>query len=238
VIIELATNAPATRPQEQDVIESFKKLADQSGEDAGERQIGDIKAKAFRVRQVGSNAIVLVDPRTHLPIRVEFEVAGGRTKAVMENFNFDAKLDPSLFSLDPPAGYTVEHQNLSVNVDPLENMVWVLKAYAEKKQGQFPPHLDDLTEIFQTLSSSTTQPVPSRDQLMQMSAHGAAVTAILFSYEKGKTYDYLPDQARLGERDRIVFWYQPTKRGNYKAIFGDLHVAEVTADQLPKSPTK
>jgi hypothetical protein len=192
----------------------------------------------FRVKQGGTSSMIFVNPKSGLPIRVEIELSDGQTKVVMDNFNFDANLDQSLFSLEPPPGYTLQKRQLSTSIDLAENLVPVLRAYASKKDGQFPPRLDDWTEIFKTMLSGTTQPAEIQDQTMQVSPKAGAITALLFSLEKGKTYDYLPDQVKLGEADKIVFWYQPRGAANYRAIYGDLHVAEVTAEQLPTRPAK
>jgi hypothetical protein len=32
---------------------------------------------------------------------------------------------------------------------------------------------------------------------------------------------------------QIIFWYQPKDKQTYRALFGDLHAADVTLDQLP-----
>jgi len=234
ILLEISTTQPTTQAAGGNFIEGFKKLADASGEDVGEKQIGDINAKMFRVKQGGTSSMIFVNPKSGLPIRVEIELSDGQTKVVMDNFNFDANLDQSLFSLEPPPGYTLQTKKLSTSIDLAENLIPVLRAYAGKKDGRFPPRLDDWTEIFKTMLSGTTQPSEIQDQTMQVSAKAGAIMALLFSLEKGKTYDYLPDQVRLGEADKIVFWYQPRGAANYKAIYGDLHVAEISAKELPK----
>ena len=38
---------------------------------------------------------------------------------------------------------------------------------------------------------------------------------------------------KLGDADKIVFWYQPKGKETYRAVFGDLHAADVAADRLP-----
>lgn len=44
-------------------------------------------------------------------------------------------------------------------------------------------------------------------------------------------------QARpKGDAAKIVFWYKPEGSDKYRALFGDLHAADVTADQLPEKP--
>jgi hypothetical protein len=53
-----------------------------------------------------------------------------------------------------------------------------------------------------------------------------------------KEHGYKPDGVKLGDRDKIVFWYRPDKADKYRAVYGDLHVADVSADQLPEKPKK
>ena len=47
-------------------------------------------------------------------------------------------------------------------------------------------------------------------------------------------YGYKPDGAKLGDAKAIVFWYKPEGQEKYKAVYGDLHVGDVTADELPR----
>ena len=53
-----------------------------------------------------------------------------------------------------------------------------------------------------------------------------------------KDHGYKPDGVKFGDRDKIIFWYRPDKAEKYRAVFGDLHVADVSADQLPEKPKK
>ena len=43
---------------------------------------------------------------------------------------------------------------------------------------------------------------------------------------------------RFGDREKIVFWYRPDKADKYRAVYGDLYMADVTADKLPEKPKK
>ena len=52
-----------------------------------------------------------VDPQTKLPIRIEVEITStdpmmAHSKSVLSDIVFDKDLDPALFSLDPPEGYS------------------------------------------------------------------------------------------------------------------------------------
>ncbi len=44
---------------------------------------------------------------------------------------------------------------------------------------------------------------------------------------------FCADAMKLGDADKILFWYKLKGKETYRAVFGDLHVADVTADQLP-----
>jgi hypothetical protein len=92
----------------------FQKLPDQPGQPIEDRQIGDIKAKGFRTKSFGLPISLWVDPKTKLPMLVEMSVSVGKekVKVVLSDFVFDAPMDESLFSLQPPAGYTVSEMQL------------------------------------------------------------------------------------------------------------------------------
>ena len=64
---------------------------------------------------------------------------GGSGHSVMSNFRYDMELDPSLFSLEPPAGYTV--QNMEVKMPVEDDLVNVLRLVAEHNDGTFPAAL-------------------------------------------------------------------------------------------------
>jgi hypothetical protein len=51
--------------------------------------------------------------------------------------------------------------------------------------------------------------------------------------ESRKDYGYKPEGVKLGDADKILFWYKPKGKATYRALFGDLHAADVAADQLP-----
>ena len=45
-----------------------------------------------------------------------------------------------------------------------------------------------------------------------------------------------PAGVKLGDADKILFWYRPEGAANYRVIYGDLHVSDVTEDRLPEKP--
>jgi outer membrane lipoprotein-sorting protein len=234
-VMDLGTDAlPTRRPAAENYIEYFKKLADGQGEPVGEETINGVKAKKFKVQIAGGDAMVFADAKTGSPIKVEFENLMGLSHLTMSDFNFDANLDPALFSVDPPADYKIEKQTLHFNPDLAENVVPVLKFYAEHSDGHFPKDLHNWGDIIKKLIApgATTAPTETNDIMTNV----GTITGLLAQYQKGKTYDYLPNNGKLGDSDKVIFWYQPEDSKTYKAIYGDMHIAEVTADKLPTPP--
>jgi len=49
-------------------------------------------------------------------------------------------------------------------------------------------------------------------------------------------FGYKSAGVKLGDAEKILFWYRPEGAANYRVIYGDLHVADVAADRLPEKP--
>lgn len=227
------TGPAAQRHRVTDYVEYFKQLADAKGEPTGEAEIGGVKAKKFRAKLHQFDAIVYADAKSGQLLKIELSKFPGAAHMEMTDFNFDAKLDPQLFSLAIPDGFTVSKEFLHISGTLEDNLPPVLKAYAEYSGGRFPKDLRNWADIFTTIvgkTKPTTLPAEMKDTM----SRAGAITGIMMQYEKGKTYDYFPESVKLGEADKILFWFKPKDSKTYKAIYGDLHVAEVTAEQLPK----
>ncbi len=76
------------------------------------------------------------DPQTARLVRVDIDRFAGSGHAVMSNFRYDMELEPSLFSLEPPAGYTVQTQTVTQPAE--EDLVNVLRFVAEHNDSTFP----------------------------------------------------------------------------------------------------
>jgi len=62
---------------------------------------------------------------------------------------------------------------------------------------------------------------------------GTLVRIQIFMLERKADYGYKADGVKLGDANKIIFWYKPKDKQTYRALFGDLHAADVSADQLP-----
>ena len=92
------------------------------------------------------------DPQTALPIRVEITTgAMMEGQMVMNNFRYDVDLDPSLFSLEPPPGYSVQTMNPAMPVE--DDLLRLLRLVAEHNKGVFPAAIGMNKEFMQAVQA-------------------------------------------------------------------------------------
>ena len=84
--------------------------------------------------------VVYVDPKTHLPLRMELNIekgsGGQRYREVTMDFVFDAPVDESLFEIKAPAGYAVTLCEEPKDRKPVDTRSWV--SSPEKGLGPVP----------------------------------------------------------------------------------------------------
>ncbi len=130
----------------------------------GKKEIDGHEAVGFWVHNAidGMGDMTLwADPETAWPIRIEVVMdvmAGGRV--VMNNFRYNVDLDPSLFSLEPPAGYSTQTMEMTVPVE--EDLLGTLRTIAEHSKGLFPAKLGMNKEVMELLMAGSE---PKIDEL-------------------------------------------------------------------------
>jgi hypothetical protein len=173
-------------------------------------------------------------------IEIELPLMGKTSTMVMSDFVFNAPLDEALFSLEPPAGYRVERSDLSKmltaakNASGEDHVIAILRAYAQLGDGTFPPKIDDWSAFVKLIGNkaerTTTKPTEAEMELM---GHVGALTPFLMTLPK-ENWAYLGEGVKLGEKERIVFWYLDGKTNKYRAVYGDLSAKEIEREGLPK----
>ncbi len=217
-------------------VNKLRELADKHGEPVGEKIIGKVRAKGFRVVEAtGDQTIVWADPGKRLPIQLDETPYGDKTlRYTISEIQLDTELDDSLFGTEPPAGYTVTRENLrGVGEEDVGTgeaaMLKFLRAYAQKKGGSFPKRLDEGSTYYTAnIVSNTEKSMAVAIRATRLSTH-----ARMFFFELKGNFTYKPEGVKLGDAGKVLLWYKPEGKETYRAIYGDLHVAELTADQLP-----
>jgi outer membrane lipoprotein-sorting protein len=217
------------------MIEDMRRLGAKDGQPAGERVIGDVRARGFRVREQGQDITVWVDPRKRLPLLVEVAGRVGDLEfcSTLADIRLDPELDDSLFSLDPPAGYALRKAAAKLILSPEEAVVRMLRIYAENSGGRFPTRLDDFHAYKGAISKKKAKSTLEPEAFEIASAAGVLGA---FSQTMKDRYGYKPDGVKLGDANAILFWYKPEGAARYRAVYGDLHIGDVSADRLPEKP--
>jgi outer membrane lipoprotein-sorting protein len=204
-------------------------------------------AEGFRFQLATIEVKIWADPNTLLPIRVEnitTHTDNPEVRIVMTDFQINADSDESLFSLDLPAGYTVQ-QTLQMDFPktPLSPLADVLKIAAEYNDGVFPPELrgqQDLIDIMQRVLK-TVQEKNAKDateamkQVMEITMKWGGAGGFLAAIPPD-SWHYAGKDVKLGTPNKPIFWCQRKRDGRGLVLYADLSVKEVSAEELPKMP--
>ena len=238
------TTAPATPtpPQPFDLVQCLKALPGATAHPADGRHIGGVRTDGFVFEQGGTTGTVYADHKTGDLVEVDCHLAGNAGTVVIDDFRLDADLDPALFSLTPPPGYQVQQLQLHVDPDVVANVVFVLQDYTHHSGGRFPTGLTDWGDILSVHLGErglpsyhpATQPTQLDPETMALVQHMGPIVPQLLTAKQGQQWDYRPAAAKPGDSGAIVFWYRTTADAQTaRAVYGDLHVAELPADRLP-----
>ncbi len=246
-----------------DMFETMRRLVREGSSGTGEKveklgtqQIDGRTAVGFKTQSVIRDMTLWADPETARPIRVEMTgEMFSNVRLVMSNFQYDVDLDPALFSLEPPAGYTEQAMNVTMPTE--EDLVTTLRTVAEHNKGLFPeklgmnkevmtaimellePEMNKIAEKFggkEKLKQMGKQPPPEMTAelmktampLMQKKMQGISFYTIL---KPENDAHYTGGGVKLDTPDRPIFWYKPTGSEKYHVIYADLSVKEMTPDE-------
>ena len=228
------------------MIEDMRRLAGKDNEPVGEKVIGGVHARGFRVKEQGQDVTVWVDPQKKLPVLIEFSGRTGNLdySGTFSEIQLDPVLDDALFRLEPPEGYTLKKVNARIHMAPEEAVVRILRNYTKASGGRFPARLDDFDDYAKVVKAEAMKKAQAKEAKPQDAKvildpaifEDGIAGAILgvFCQQKKDQYGYKPDGAKLGDAKTIVFWYKPEGATKYKAVYGDLHIGDVGEDEIPK----
>ena len=185
------------------------------------------------------------DPKTGMPVRIENSAPSNPNMKPMicSDFVFDADLDESLFSLEPPAGYKVQKQTVDVSPAEEKDLIETLRRYAQLRGGALPDQLDVVafTKLFQedwAKSHPMKDGSPSEEERQeQLNGMLKFIRGISFAFEqlpREADAHYAGKGVKVGAADTPVFWYRPGDAKKYRIIDADLSVRE--ADTAPSVP--
>ncbi len=111
----------------------------------GEQEIDGQTAIGYHIEEAFFETIIWAGASSLLPIRIETSMPTAmdqRMTVVFTDFVFNVELDDSLFSLKVPEGYDVETVKWDVSTPQEEDLIEMLRLWAESTDGRFPSALD------------------------------------------------------------------------------------------------
>lgn len=164
---------------------------------------------------------------------------------INKDIEFDAQLDPSLFSMEPPSGFTIIERRKPILVNEEQMIEW-LRLSAAANGGIFLElergfNMDWHNSIAKKDQSERTdaeqQYLKAARQHFMDSDTWAPMMAFADSFTEARTLRYLGKGIEMGNKDRIVCYYKLKSTKAYRAVYGDLSVKDIDPSELPL-PTK
>jgi outer membrane lipoprotein-sorting protein len=244
LLLEGKAAAPPAEPKAgAGMIEYLRQLTEGDAKPAPEKVIGDVRARGYQVKKLGLEMTIWVDPATRLPLRIECtdRIQGKEFRSTITDFQIDPQIDDALFRMEPPAGYALRKEESKIIgmdaktlLNPENAAADLLRIYAEKTGGTFPKRLDDPEEFRKTMpNQAKASAIPDSETLQMVQS----LTRFMMATKALKDgYGYKSDGVKLGDADKILFWYRPDGATSYRALYGDLHAGDVSEDKLPEKP--
>ena len=189
-----------------------------------------------------------VDVETDLPVRMEMEYSAKdglmRMELVMDEFAWDVELDASVFEPNIPADYKLV-ADVEVPETDVEGVVEGLRVFAELTGGRYPSSLGIVSVIEEAgeairerlITDPNREPnkQPTQEQMEGMMSDMMKIQTVCMFYGglvKGeKEPAYYGDKV-TPEFGHAVLMRWRTDEGQYRVIFGDLTVEDVSAEKL------
>lgn len=157
------------------------------------------------------------------------------------DINLNSQLDKSLFSLDPPSGYKLE--NVAPPTVTEDEILEYLAAAADFNNGVFP---DSIEQAFDSKkfneaseknradrSSAENRLIDIRDKIMMREIYRSPVLKFLEDHAVANSSQYLGAEVKVGESNKLIFWYKSKSKSKYRGFYGDLKFKDLTEADLP-----
>lgn len=198
----------------------------------GTRQIDGKTAVGYQLGDGGDESVIIwADTKTALLIRIEAEF--GPQRVTLKNFQFDIPVDPALVSMDVPAGYTLTEAAMDMTDLTEEDFIAGLKIWAEiLLDGRFPESIttDQCMKQAPLLRDAVIRRKMPQAEAEQIRKH--FVRGMMFIAMFDGQWHYAGNGVKLGDAATPIFWYRPKDAQDYRVIYGDLSVAEMTDEDL------
>jgi len=205
----------------------------------GESEIDGRRVIGHQLTYYGGITNMWVDPKSLLPVQIEYvRRHNPNMKSIHTNFAFNVDLDESLFSVEPPADYTVYRRRATSDPYEEKDLIETFRQCREHGESTFPDTMDDnsvmrLTrKLVRALGEEPT--VKQFDEYCERSAKVSRGFTFVVRLPSEADAHYAGKGVKVDVTDTPIFWYRPEGKGKYRVIRADLSVIET--DTRPEIP--
>ncbi len=217
------------------------KFATNATRELGEQEIDGTLCDGFEIHQnsidastAGDLLTLWIDRKRRLPVRVTFHSSGPSGDLLFEHFSWNLKLHDSLFTTNPPNGFSLDKARLERQSNArVAEIVRALRIYSELSSGTYP-------------QSDVIYGDVVRDQMFEFAGYKGDLTDYLLEekyqrivYDAGKGFaamteimrdntdaSYYGSSVSPNEPRKILFQWR-LDDGRYQVIYGDLSSAKI-----------
>lgn len=218
----------------------------------GEKEIEGHRAIGYRITghtqssdPLPTQTDIWADAKTLLPLYVEegTQVAEKAMSIVIfSHFEYDVDPDESLFSVEPPADYTIQFSIQDWTPLAERDLIEMLRRYCQLNAGHFLDSLeqDAINRVRRQYSVILTPGEKLNDAARQNAQTESKIgRGLSFAYTTAfenpdADMHYAGKGLSLGHADKPIFWYRPKKSKKYRVLYADLTVRE--SDKAPSVP--
>jgi hypothetical protein len=217
------------------ILETLQNAEKGRTEELGERVIDGRLLDGFLFTYQIAEVEIWIDPGTSLPAIISERGPG--MEMICKNFDFSVEPDPALFEMTPPEGYSVVDMQGAIDFkkDATEEaFIEGLRFQAFLRDGWFPREISIESFLRNAEEIGTLVEQKFEGTLAQAQAGMQLGKGLVFLrvYSGRGPWHYAGNGVKLGQADRPIFWYPPKDSTAYRVIFGDLHVEEVSPEDL------
>ncbi len=212
----------------------LKDMPDYTVEELGRKQLDGREVVGFFASHPMIEMTIWADVDTGLPVHIEHNV--GTMHVTYKNMEFDLPMEKEMFSMEVPAGYTVQ-EPVTMDLQATEdNFIKGLRLIAEKlNYGRFPDDVsyDNFSEWMLDGFEPSQFNAMSKEEVLAIGQELVEYIYFTVFFPGEGEWTYRGKGVRLGETETPIFWYRPKGSETYRVIYGDLHVEDVYPENLP-----
>jgi outer membrane lipoprotein-sorting protein len=217
-------------------LRSLQSLEQTPDKELGQKYLDGKNTRGFEATLGKMKVVMWIDIDNGRPVQIDYDNLDYHV--TMTEFKFDTQLDESLFSYEAPEGYEARQGPATPKaVGGEAGLIIALRSFTTQSGGAFPGSITDWSEWVTLPFKKPAEGKPeldakAKEELTRDMSSIGAVLPFLNGMDKSD-YAYRGKGKTTSDKDAIVFWYKKAD-GTYRAIYGDLSVKEIAAQDVPK----